>query len=527
MKQRSRQTQRGLDFSALSDGSLLELTREGVSEAFGELWSRHHGAVVAATRSFTGYEPEDLAQEAFTRVYSSIMRGGELPASFRAYVASTSRRIAINRSVKERGVTPSSFEELADTPIDQNGDHAESVLEKSTTARAFKALPTRQREALWYRDVEDLPVKEVARYMGMSENATSVLIKRAREAFKASWITMQLSSPRGQNPECANTLSKMGRYARGTLTARDRGAVDLHIADCVHCAAIVAEADSLHKKLALVLLPMLLLGGAPSYLEWVQSGDNRNPVPPQANLQPVKFTSRGSGPAAAARAGVLGTTRLSRPAVTVAAGIVGVLVLGGGSALALVGNRAEPTSAASPSGTADASPRDWESSGVEGAEGPADQGPSASPPVSADPSAVPVPSGFVQVEAIAAPAPAAVLAPSPQAASGAPTPDPTPVPTPPVVYPDYREISTVTSYGPFTLWISATPGSTVDLVVREPNQPDFTVQLTADSIGETSYDFPDHRGRVVSISLTQDYLTATGSVRSDAIYFVSYPIPAY
>ena len=49
------------DLSSAPDEALIERARAGSEPAFAELWRRHHGAVLAATRSFTGFEAEDIA----------------------------------------------------------------------------------------------------------------------------------------------------------------------------------------------------------------------------------------------------------------------------------------------------------------------------------------------------------------------------------------------------------------------------------------------------------------------------------
>ncbi|WP_336652437.1 MULTISPECIES: RNA polymerase sigma factor [unclassified Leucobacter] len=67
MAKKARSVPTSLNLSSMSDSSLIELAGGGTSEALGEWWKRHRGAVVVLTRSYTGYEAEDLMQEAFAK----------------------------------------------------------------------------------------------------------------------------------------------------------------------------------------------------------------------------------------------------------------------------------------------------------------------------------------------------------------------------------------------------------------------------------------------------------------------------
>ncbi|WP_336992177.1 hypothetical protein [Leucobacter sp. VD1] len=51
MAKKARSVPTSLNLSSMSDSSLIELAGGGNSEAFGEWWKRHRGAVVVLTRS--------------------------------------------------------------------------------------------------------------------------------------------------------------------------------------------------------------------------------------------------------------------------------------------------------------------------------------------------------------------------------------------------------------------------------------------------------------------------------------------
>lgn len=531
LQARERTARKRINLTVASDQMLLELARDGLSEAFGELWSRHSGAVTAATRSFTGYDPEELTQEAFLKVYTSVRRGGELPASFRAYVASTSRRLAIDRSRRDGGVVNVSYEDHLDEQAFEQADFSERLLDDSTTSQAFRALPTRQREALWYRDVEDLPVQEIARYLGASPNTTTVLIKRAREAFKTAWIHVQLSPARRLPAECATIVPKLADHSRGKLVVRDRARVDAHLLDCTHCAALASEANQLHEKLALVLLPLLILGGAPSYAAWVQSKQNRTPLPAAANY--VNVAVRGSKrlpmfAGAGAGAGAAFAIPAKSLAAATAAAVVGVLLVGGG-ALAVTGflatedadslalpydadeqraaagerdGRGAARSATAALNHGEIAPTDAEAGENRAGVPLGSTGPGAGLDRSELPGILPPGAGGGSPGSTGG-----------AAGPGAPQDSGGPTDSAPIVYPEFRPLSGSVAHSPFVLNISATPGATVTLKFGSQTL-DTTVEILVNAAGEASYDFPDHRGLTISIRMNQRYPTAQGEETS-------------
>ncbi|MGO3146092.1 MAG: sigma-70 family RNA polymerase sigma factor [Leucobacter sp.] len=309
-----------IELGVASDMSLVELTRGGQTSAYGELWRRHSGAVIAATRNFTGFDPDDVVQECFVKILDQIQAGQGPGTAFRAYAIMTARNIAINMSRKRAnseltGSPDETFENVGYTKIDT----AEKVLNSSFTLGTFRSLPTRWQEILWYRDVEELSIRECSSYLGMSENATSVLLKRAREGFKQAWIAANLNPERDLSSDCQWVTENLPKYARGKSVSRTKRKLESHLATCPRCAIVAEESNDLHRKLALVLLPALLGGSAASgYVAWIQSGGNQvaatqaastvattTPTPSGAAFKPLVAASAGAVAISLAVAGVV------------------------------------------------------------------------------------------------------------------------------------------------------------------------------------------------------------------------------
>jgi RNA polymerase sigma factor (sigma-70 family) len=210
--------QHAVSLSEQTDDQLIQLTREGDMDAYSALWQRHSAVAVRVARRATNkVDPEDLASEAFMNVLKAIKNGSGPRENFRAYLLTAVRNVAATQGSSGDSQPRSPFDEevLSQTiPVE---DHQESVAEKMLTVRAFRSLPTRWQEVLWYRDVEDLSVADVAKIVGMSANAVTQLIRRAREGMKQAWIQGQLNAS-NTTPECAWLIERVSKYSRDKLT---------------------------------------------------------------------------------------------------------------------------------------------------------------------------------------------------------------------------------------------------------------------------------------------------------------------
>lgn len=263
-----------IDISNASDMALVELTRSGINDAYAELWKRHSSNLTVAIRCFTGFDADDIAQETFMRILQQIQAGKGPQTAFRAYAMMTARNIATNmsRSNAESEITGNN-DDVFELSSAGSPDIGDTILEKSFTYQVFNTLPTRWQEVLWYREVEDLPVKDFCVFLGMSENSTSALLLRAREGFKQAWIAANLE-PQSDLPEgCRRVVEKLPQLARGKASAAAKRKLDAHLVDCRRCSILAGQSEEVHSRLALVLLPGILGGvGAQQFVAWLQSG---------------------------------------------------------------------------------------------------------------------------------------------------------------------------------------------------------------------------------------------------------------
>ncbi|HEY9308590.1 MAG TPA: sigma-70 family RNA polymerase sigma factor, partial [Microbacterium sp.] len=259
------------DPDVVADTDLVVRTRSGDTSAFAELWRRHYRAGVTVARNMTSsLDADDLVQEAYTRIYHSIVNGGGPTGSFRAYLFTSIRNTAAAWG-RARRETP--YEELDGIEDPSAAEHeSEAALDRSLTHQAFRSLPTRWQEVLWYSEIERMKPAEIAPLLGMKATAVAQLTFRAREGLREAWIQAHLRSV-ADGSDCQWNIERLGAYARRNLGRRDHMKVERHLAGCVRCSIVASEAKEVSSRLALVLLPLALGAvGTTGYLATMQGG---------------------------------------------------------------------------------------------------------------------------------------------------------------------------------------------------------------------------------------------------------------
>lgn len=253
------------------DADLVLRTRSGDRAAFAELWRRHYLSGITVARSVTSsLDPDDLVQEAFTRIYQSVIRGGGPTGSFRAYLFTSIRNTAATWGRMRRDSPMEGLESVEDPAT---SDHATTAaLDRTLTHRAFRSLPTRWQEVLWYSEIEQMKPAEIAPLLGMKPTAVAQLTFRAREGLREAWIQVHLRSV-ADGSDCQWTIERLGAYARAGIGRRDRVKVEAHLGRCARCAIVASEAKEVSSRLALVLLPLTVGAvGTAGYIASLQSG---------------------------------------------------------------------------------------------------------------------------------------------------------------------------------------------------------------------------------------------------------------
>lgn len=170
-----------------SDAELLDRFRAGDGAAFERLVERHQRAVLAVALRLAGDADvaEDLAQRAFLRALGGADRfRGE--TGFRSWVLGIAVNLARNHLRDTARFTP--LGPGADREAEEP-DPGERLDEENRRARlraAVAELPPRQREVILLRLDGELPFAEVARSLGITENAAKVSFHLGVKRLKAT-----------------------------------------------------------------------------------------------------------------------------------------------------------------------------------------------------------------------------------------------------------------------------------------------------------------------------------------------------
>lgn len=113
----------------------------------------------------------DLRQEVYVRVYETA--ASSRPLTPRAFLFATARNLLIDRVRRQRVVSIEAVGDLEslNVLVDELSpeQHLHGRQELFRLTQAFDDLPPRCREAVWMRRVDELPQKEIARRLGITQ----------------------------------------------------------------------------------------------------------------------------------------------------------------------------------------------------------------------------------------------------------------------------------------------------------------------------------------------------------------------
>ncbi|MET3452642.1 sigma-70 family RNA polymerase sigma factor [Curtobacterium sp. 1544] len=238
----------------LPDQALVAAARTGDRDAFGTLWERHAAAgrrfAAATTRSF---DADDLVAEAYVKIYTAVLAGKGPTGPFRPYLLVTIRNLAISWAKQRRD---GRLEDADDIPDPRATDMAVlAEVDANLTVRAFRTLPERWQEVLWFTEVDGLPSADVAERLGMTVSGVGMLALRAREGLRQAWIQAHIDTS-ALGSEHQWVLQQIGQNARGKLRTRAKTKFDAHLAGCAACTAIAAEAVETSNHFTPTLVPL-------------------------------------------------------------------------------------------------------------------------------------------------------------------------------------------------------------------------------------------------------------------------------
>lgn len=188
---------------ASGEALLIKLARQGDGNAFGQLVRLHETAIRRLATGFLGdaSEAEDAAQEVFMKAHKNLgkFRGD---SAFSTWL----HQITVNhckdmlRSRKRRSWLPWNSREDDQVPDSESlatpGDETTRTTEAGVLLRQLlKKLPVDYQAVLLLRELQGLSYIEIAKTLGISQDAVKARLRRARQT--ALEAMRHLNAPEG------------------------------------------------------------------------------------------------------------------------------------------------------------------------------------------------------------------------------------------------------------------------------------------------------------------------------------------
>jgi RNA polymerase sigma factor (sigma-70 family) len=231
------------------EARLVAAARAGDEQAFAAIVRRHERALRAYAGKLlrgTGLDPEDVVQDVFMRAHAALTAHDERELAIKPWLYRMTRNRVIDVLRRRDRPAESLDAETAVEPAAAASAEPAQALGRRETLRALLAdlaeLPTQQREALLMRELEGLSHESVATQLGVTPEATRMLVVRARENLVKSVAARDASCP-----DIRNDLS-VAHDARRRPSEHARR----HLRECEPCQSYRAQLRGMRRGVALM-----------------------------------------------------------------------------------------------------------------------------------------------------------------------------------------------------------------------------------------------------------------------------------
>lgn len=166
-----------------TDEELIKEFQNGSEEAFNELVKRHLRDTYGFFIKFTSdpIEAEDLAQDVFIKMYKALKKF-KFQSKFKTYLYRANINMS-NTYFKRNKWRNLLHLDQAPEPIYMDTSN-EDEWKRNELWNAVSKLPSRQRMVVTMRISDEMPYKDIAKLMGISENSAKVNYHHAVKTLK-------------------------------------------------------------------------------------------------------------------------------------------------------------------------------------------------------------------------------------------------------------------------------------------------------------------------------------------------------
>lgn len=175
--------------TAPGEAGLVQLARQGDTDAFSQLVRLHEAAIRRLATGFLGdfSEAEDAAQEVFIKAFKNLGRfRGDSAFSTWLHQITVNHCKDLLRARKRRGWLPWNSREDDQVPDSESLSTAPDEATRNPEAgvllrQLLKGLPVDYRSVLLLRELQGLSYMEIAETLGISQDAVKARLRRARQ----------------------------------------------------------------------------------------------------------------------------------------------------------------------------------------------------------------------------------------------------------------------------------------------------------------------------------------------------------
>ena len=166
-----------------TDNELIKEFQEGKEAAFNELVDRYLSSTYGYITKFTNSkeEAEDLAQDVFIKMYKALKKF-RFESEFKTYLYRANINMSNTYLRRNKWKNMLHLDQISEPEyIDTTN---EDKWKRKELWNAIARLPKIQRMVVTMRTTENLPYKEIAKIMNISENSAKVNYHHAVESLK-------------------------------------------------------------------------------------------------------------------------------------------------------------------------------------------------------------------------------------------------------------------------------------------------------------------------------------------------------
>ncbi|MBC9944824.1 sigma-70 family RNA polymerase sigma factor [Leucobacter sp. cx-328] len=225
----------GFTDAAFSDAELCHVLREGNAWPLAVLWERHHEMALRWAKGKDSQAAEDVVADAFDAVFRELLRGKGPTDSFRSYLFRTiNTGFSRHWTVEKRTVGADELDVVIDPTAPMNEVLLSEREEQLAAAAALRDLPERWNYVILEVEVGGRSVQDVAAELEMTPNSASVLLKRAKEGLRKSWLK-RMHPPAQLGGACAACVAQFSEIRWGKKNGKRRGQAEAHLEGCPAC----------------------------------------------------------------------------------------------------------------------------------------------------------------------------------------------------------------------------------------------------------------------------------------------------